>query len=136
MTESSFWQALRKKLVPRVYALKINLRFVAGIPDAWLSGNLEDLWIELKYIQTLPPVIEPTELLSTLQQEWLKARHAEGRNVGVLIGSSDGHLYFPSLSWLGTSINREDWVMKGKKTNEIAEELIKFVGEVGCNDVL
>lgn len=136
MTENTFWQSLRKKLVPRVYALKLNLRFVAGIPDAWLSGNLEDLWIELKYMQVLPPVIVPETLLSVLQQEWLKARHAEGRNVGVVIGSSDGHLYFPSLSWLGVSISRGDWILRGRKTNEIAEELIKIVGEVGCNDVI
>ena len=42
MTENSFWKALRKKLVPKVYALKLNVRYVAGVPDVWLSGSKYD----------------------------------------------------------------------------------------------
>jgi len=129
MTENTFWQALRKKLVPRIYALKLNLSFTAGVPDCWLSGSQGDLWMENKYLQTVPPVVDPTKLLSELQQLWLKQRHAEGRSVGVLIGSVDGHLYFPSLSWL-SPVTRGTFQMKAKKTREIAEELIEIVGEI------
>jgi hypothetical protein len=129
MTETTFWQSLRKKLVPRIYALKINISYVAGVPDVWLSGSKGDLWLELKYLQTVPPVVNPTKLLSILQQQWLKRRHAEGRSVGVLIGSVDGHLYFPSCSW-DSPVTREAFQMRAKKTKEIAEELIEFVGEI------
>lgn len=129
MTENGFWQSLRKKLVPRVYALKLNLRFTAGVPDCWLSGSLEDLWLELKYVQKLPPIVDPTKLLSTLQQEWLVRRHGEGRHVGVLIGSPDGHLYFPGLSWQ-SSVSREKWIQSSMTTKQIAEELIEGLGEV------
>ena len=129
MTENTFWLALRKKLVPRVYALKINLRFTAGIPDCWLSGSQGDLWMENKYLQTVPPIVDPTKLLSALQQQWLRRRYAEGRSVGVLIGSSEGHLYFPSLSWL-SPVTRGTFQTKAKKTGEIAEELIEIVGEI------
>ena len=128
MTETTFWQALRKKLYPRVYAMKLNLRFMAGVPDVWLSGSEDDLWVELKYMSTLPPVVDPTKLLSTLQQEWLTSRYAEGRCVGVLIGSPDGHLYFHGLSWQCV-VSREKWIQTGKKTNEIAEDLIDMLGE-------
>ena len=131
MTETTFWQSLRKKLVPRVYAMKLNLRFIRGVPDAWLSGSEDDLWLELKYVQTLPPVVDPTKLLSVLQQEWLVHRHREGRHVGVLIGSSDGHLFFPGLSWQSL-VSREKWIQSSKTTKQIAEELIELLGEVGC----
>lgn len=129
MTENTFWQSLRKKLVPRIYALKLNLNFAAGVPDCWLSGSERDLWVELKYLQTLPPIVDPTKLLSTLQQDWLIKRHAEGRRVGVLIGSAEGHLYFHSLSWQ-QSITRGAFRMRATKTKEIAEELIEYLGEV------
>lgn len=128
MTENTFWQALRKKLVPRVYALKLNLRFAAGVPDCWLSGSEQDLWIELKYLQKLPPVVDPTKLLSALQQEWIKERFDEGRWVGVVIGSSQGHLFFPGLSWQDT-VSREQFIQSAKKTGDLAEELIEMLGE-------
>lgn len=127
MTENTFWQSLRKKLVPRVYALKLNLRFAAGIPDVWLSGSEQDLWIELKYMSTLPPVTDPTKLLSILQQEWLKSRYKEGRSVGVLVGSSEGHLYFHGLSWQ-CLVSREKWIQSSKTTKEIAWDLIDILG--------
>lgn len=129
MTENGFWQSLRKKLVPRIYAMKNQAGYVGGIPDCWLSGMHGDLWIENKYLQSIPPVVDPTKLLSTLQQQWLERRHAEGRSVGVLVGSVDGHLYFPSLSWK-KPISRGSFKMQSRSTTEIAEELIDIVGEI------
>ena len=129
MTENTFWQSLRKKLVPRIYAMKNQAGYVGGIPDCWLSGMEGDLWIENKYLQTVPPMVTPTKLLSVLQQQWLLRRHAEGRSVGVLIGSVDGHLYFPSLSWL-SPMTRGAFLTQTKSTKEIAEQLIEIVGEI------
>jgi hypothetical protein len=132
MTENTFWTSLRKKLVPRIYALKLNLRFAAGIPDVWLSGRYGDLWLELKYVKTLSPVTDPTKLLSALQQEWLKRRYAEGRSVGLVVGSADGHLFFPGLSWQ-VLVSREKWIQTGMSTKETAEKLIDMVG---CIEVM
>ena len=73
--------------------------------------------------------MDPTKLLSDLQQIWLRRRYAEGRSVGVLIGSSDGHLYFHGLSWQD-SVTRGTFQTRAKKTGEIAEELIEVVGEI------
>ena len=109
--------------------MKNQAGYVGGIPDAWLSGSEGDLWIENKYLPTLPPVVDPTKLLSALQKVWLERRHAEGRSVGVLIGSADGHLFFPSLSWL-SPVTRETFRAKAKTTKQIAEELIDIVGEI------
>ncbi len=129
MTENDFWQSLRKKLIPRIYAMKNQAGYVGGIPDCWLSGSEDDVWIENKYLQTIPPVVDPKKLLSVLQQQWLRRRHAEGRRVGVLIGSPDGHLYFPCLSW-DTTVTRGTFLTLTKSTKEIAEELIDLVGEI------
>ena len=129
MTENGFWQSLRKKLIPRIYAMKNQAGYVGGIPDCWLSGSHGDLWMENKYLQSIPPLVDPTKLLTVLQQTWLIRRHAEGRSVGVLIGSSDGHLYFPGLSWQ-QSVSRGTFVMNAKNTREIAAELIEIVGEI------
>ena len=129
MTENGFWQSLRKKLIPRIYAMKNQAGYVGGIPDCWLSGSEGDLWMENKYLQAVPPVVDPTKLLSALQQQWLIRRHHEGRSVGVLIGSVDGHLYFPGLSWQ-TSVSREAFFARATKTGKIAEHLIACVGEI------
>ncbi len=129
MTENGFWQSLRKKLIPRIYALKLNLRFAAGIPDCWLSGQERDLWLELKYMKTVPPSIDPTKLLSALQQLWLISRHQEGRRVAVLIGSPDGHFIFHGLSWQ-QPISRGTFTMTAKKTAEIAHDLVDYLGEL------
>jgi len=128
MTENTFWQALRKQLVPRVYALKLNLRFIAGVPDCWLSGSAEDLWVELKYVQTLPPMVDPTLLLSELQKAWLVSRYDEGRFVGVLVGSPEGHLYFPGLSWQ-QPLGREKFIQRAMKTKAIADMLVETLGD-------
>lgn len=109
--------------------MKNQAGYVGGIPDCWLSGSHGDLWIENKYLQTVPPIVDPTKLLSLLQQQWLTRRYAEGRSVGVLIGSVDGHLFFPGLSWLD-SVSRGTFTTSAMTTKEMAEHLINQVGEI------
>lgn len=130
MNESGFWQSLRRHLTPRVYALKLNVSFVGGVPDAWLSGSEQDLWMENKYIQSLSAVIQPEKLLTTLQSLWLEERYSEGRWVGVLIGSSEGHVLFPGLSWKGCSISKMDFVSQSMTTKEMADHLVERLGEI------
>jgi len=87
--------------------------------------------MENKYLQKVPPVVDPRKLLSELQQVWLRRRHAEGRSVGVLIGSVDGHLFYPSCSWdSDTPLKRTDFQARLTKTPVIAEQLIEIVGEI------
>lgn len=108
--------------------MKLNLRFMAGVPDVWLSGTERDLWLELKYMKSLPPLISPEKLLTTLQQLWLLDRYAEGRSVAVLIGSSEGHVLFHELSWK-TSLTRETFMERAESTREIGDKLVDFLGE-------
>lgn len=127
MNESGFWQSLRKHLVPRVYALKLNLNFVQGVPDVWLSGSEQDLWIENKYLKTLPPIVDATKLLTVLQQLWLEERYNEGRRVGVLLGSSEGHVFLPGLSWK-KSLSRLSFLDQAVSTKVMANQLVELLG--------
>lgn len=130
MNESAFWQSLRKHLVPRVYALKLNLNFVRGVPDVWLSGSEQDLWMENKYLKDLPAMIQPEKLLTTLQSSWLEERYAEGRHVGLLIGSSEGHVFLEDLSWKGSTISKMAFLSKALTTKEQANQLVELLGVI------
>lgn len=86
--------------------MKNHNQYNGGIADVWYSGSAKDLWIEYKFIaipKRADTVIDlvggKNPSVSYLQQEWLKARHAEGRSVGVLVGSRDGGVWLPGVTW-------------------------------------
>lgn len=133
MTETKYWQALRKYLVPRVYAWKINAGFIGGIPDWWGSGSLQDLWVENKRITgNLPAMLDLTDhkkYLTMLQQLWLERRHTEGRHVGVIVFSESGHIYVPGVDWK-TPISKLDFTSRAMPYKELAGALIDILGEL------
>lgn len=90
--ETSFSNSIRKDLCKEVYSMKNNNNYVSGVPDLWFSGPGGDLWVEMKFVQKLPKHVplRPYDLLSKLQEEWLRARYEEGRNVAVIIGCKRG----------------------------------------------
>lgn len=88
-TEATFKRAIRRKLPKHLYIWGINARFAAGIPDIWISGPGNDLWIEIKYLKPeylkTAPIWVPVKL-TDLQRKWLIDRKKEHRNVAVIIG--------------------------------------------------
>ena len=74
---------------------------MGGVPDVWYSGKKKDLWLEYKFIPKIPSKPETliTPALSQLQLAWLEDRHAEGRNVGVVVGSPKGGVVMLNKSW-------------------------------------
>jgi len=75
--------------------------FNNGIPDCYYSGSGGDIWLEMKWLSKVPKR-KSTALninLSELQKKWLIGRHNEGRNVGVILGTSQGCLIMPGLDW-------------------------------------
>ena len=136
MTETQYWNRhLQPLLSKRVYAWKISTSYVRGIPDWWASGSKTDLWVENKRIHNdpaLPPEVldltDTDKYLSVHQQLWLEGRHAEGRNVGVVVFSKVGHIFFPGVSWK-TPITREQFMMFAMAKHELAEHLIDIIGE-------
>jgi len=98
--ENTFIGGVHRHLPEELYRVKNNNQFHAGIADCWYSGSKADLWIEYKFI--VPPKRGETVItinLSELQKNWLRSRHAEGRNVGVIVGCKDGGVWFDGVSW-------------------------------------
>ena len=98
--ESTFTRSVNKHLPKEVYYMKNNNVYCAGVPDMWYSGPGSDLWVEYKFIviPKRPDTLIKIEL-SDLQKTWLKERDAEGRSVGVRVGSAEGGVWFQGLSW-------------------------------------
>jgi len=99
--ETTFINALHRKLPTSVYHMKNNNPYTGGIPDLWYSGQSGDVWVEYKFLPTMPvrADVHPAKLLSALQMEWLNGRYAEGRNVAVIIGAPKGGVLLVDRAW-------------------------------------
>lgn len=106
--ENTFIGSVHKHLPAGIYRLKNHNQYNGGIADVWYSG-VRDLWVEYKFIvvpkrpdTVIDLITGKNPAISYLQQEWLRSRHAEGRSVGVIVGSKDGGVWFPGLTWDAT----------------------------------
>ena len=131
--ENNFISSVHKHLPMKLYRMKNHNQYTAGIADVWYSGKGRDLWIEYKFIEvpkrpdtTIDLVSGKSPEISALQQEWLRARHEEGRNVGVIIGSKDGGVWLPGLTWNQT-FQAKDFLACLRTRKELAEEIIREV---------
>lgn len=102
--ETRFIASIHRLLPEDLYRMKNHNTYVGGPADVWYSGKRMDMWIEYKYVAKLPKIIDLMDTkknyaLSALQQEWLRGRHREGRNVVVILGCIEGGLVFSRLSW-------------------------------------
>lgn len=132
MRESSWTQAVHKGVKP-LYALKLNLPYTAGVADSWFSGA-RDIWIEFKYYSTLPKTINLTNgnspKLSKLQQTWLQSRHAEGRNVAVIVACAEGAVWLHGLDWQ-TPISRDEFLKRVVPRKAIIQSIVAFCNNEG-----
>lgn len=106
--ENTFIGSVHKHLPAGIYRLKSHNQYNGGIADVWYSG-VRDLWVEYKFIvvpkrpdTVIDLITGKNPAISYLQQEWLRSRHEEGRSVGVIVGSKDGGVWFPGLTWDAT----------------------------------
>lgn len=102
--ENSFIQGVHRHLPTALYRMKNNNMFNSGIADVWYSGVQTDMWIEYKYVARMPAYINFTDRkkaysLTALQEEWLLARHREGRKVAVILGCKEGGAVFEDDNW-------------------------------------
>ena len=112
--------------------MKNHNQYIGGIADCWYSGPAGDLWVEYKFIKV--PVRDDTMIdlvggknpdLSHLQQDWLKSRHAEGRSVGVIVGSTNGGVWFPKIFW-GKPISSIDFRAMIRSRSQLAGVIAKI----------
>ena len=96
MNESEFNKTICKKLAPLLTAdnkvWKIRDDMQGGVPDNFFLANGRTLWLELKYLKTLPKR-ETTNIkinLSELQKLWINTLNDNAQNVGVMVGVGQG----------------------------------------------
>ena len=73
--------------------MKNNNPYNSGIPDVWYSADLSDMWVEYKFLPSVPQrgIVDAKRVgLSALQSAWLAGRHKEHRNVAVIVGVPGG----------------------------------------------
>ena len=101
MNEHSFIRAIHKSLPAEVYRLKIHDTFTGGVPDTLYAGPSGILFVEYKWLKSLPKK-ESTLInlgLSQLQISWLDKFHSYNQNVAVAVGYSGGVLLFTNKDW-------------------------------------
>lgn len=128
--ENTFISSVHKHLPAKLYHLKNNNAYVAGVPDVWYSGD-RDLWVEYKFIMVpkrpdtvIDLITGKNPAISYLQQEWLRSRHGEGRSVGVIVGSKDGGIWLPGMAWEQT-YTAADFLKHLRSRKELADEILE-----------
>lgn len=122
--ENTFIASIHRLLSAEVYRQKNHNPYNSGIPDCWYSGDGGDLWVEYKFIElpkrktTIVPIA-----LSDLQKTWLAHRHAEGRNVGVIVGCKHGGVWLPGITW-NIPMLCEDFCTRLLPRHQLAETIL------------
>lgn len=96
--ETTFIGSVHKHLKGSIHFEKMHNPYRGGTWDVWYSGPKADLWIEYKFI-VVPVHAMVTPALSELQLEWGRKRHAEGRNLAVIVGCKAGGVILQDLAW-------------------------------------
>jgi hypothetical protein len=88
MTEAALWQQLKRQLLPRDHAKRIENRLEDGTPDVNCCLDGVDTWIELKQLADWPRRATTGIRLSrytAAQRAWLRARCDAGGNALLVL---------------------------------------------------
>ena len=136
MNETSYRKSLERHTVPHLSDYwKIHDSFKNGVPDALLEGAHRDLWVEYKYIKTLPKrdttmidLTNPNKYLSLHQQKWLERRYHLRQDTLVLVGAPVGSVLFWDLSWK-RPISTASFRQQAVSTKDAARWIVNAVNE-------
>jgi hypothetical protein len=94
VNEHSFIKAIHRKLPKDIYRWKVSDRFTGGVPDCYYEGSKGALWVEYKYLKSLPKktstLINPG--VSKLQLAWLERAERNGVNTMLVAGYPCGSI--------------------------------------------
>ena len=135
MNEHSFIRSVHRQLPDSVYKWKINDPYSGGVADAYYSDSGGDIWVEYKYLKVLPKRdttcvkygLTPTQIL------WLNNRHAEGRNVAVVVGSVEGHVILTDGEW-DKPLSKSDFIRRAIDTNAVGAYITRHTTETWTDD--
>jgi hypothetical protein len=127
--ENQFISGVHRYL-PNVYYEKMNNPYRGGTPDVWYSGALGDLWVEYKYLPKVPKRGMIVPALSELQKRWIYGRRKEGRRVHVIVGCSQGGVWFLSDEDIfeGLPVDAFNPVPR----EMLAHDICNYVGTTSC----
>lgn len=91
--ENRFIKSVNDKLKKEIYCEKMHNPYRGGTADVWYSGK-RDMWIEYKWINSVPKKGVLIPALSSLQGIWCTNRFNEGRTVFVVVGCPLGAIIF------------------------------------------
>ena len=131
--EAGYVRSVNKHLPREVYTESNANPYRGGTPDRYYEGDKDDLRVEFKFYETLPPVIDLLRCtaktkpkLSKLQQDWLIRAHRNNRKVAVIVGCPEGGLILPGISW-AKPFKRETFRLGVQPKKEIAEWITRAV---------
>ena len=106
--------------------MKNHNEYVGGIPDVWYSGNLNDLWVEYKYLPISKPRKPVIPNLSPKQLHWIKCRRQEGRNVWVIIGYKLGGVILTDVDLMERGVGPDYFLANTLSRKELADTIARF----------
>jgi len=117
VNEHSFIKAVHRSLPSEIYRWKIHDTYTGGVPDAFYAGPAGMIFIEYKYIKTLPKKAETPikNTLSTLQVVWLTRMHNFGHTVAAVIGIGNNVIVLGDDELWQKDVS-QDWYNKNKMT--------------------
>lgn len=120
MNEHSFVRSIHNALSPDVYKWKIHDTYTGGVPDAMYAGPAGVLFVEYKYVKSLPKkdttVIRHS--LSALQCAWLD-RMKGSTNVALILGCEDTALILEDD--FSANICKSKYIEQSIERSEIAD---------------
>lgn len=103
--ENRYIHRVGKRLPAWVYAEKTNNIYRAGTPDMYYEGPGAIMWVEYKWSPRVPKKIDFSTAsaphITKLQSKWLERAFKNNVPVALILGTPDGGLIFPGLSFIG-----------------------------------
>jgi hypothetical protein len=126
VNEHGFIQAVHRYLPDELLKWKINDGYTGGVPDAFYLGATQSLFVEYKYIKTLPKrdttLVRPH--LTEQQKLWLNRMCNFKQPVAVIIGTEkDQAVILIDKRW-NNKITKE-WFIKKAVTYKTAAKWIE-----------
>ncbi len=129
MNEHSFIKAIHRKLPKDIYRWKVSDRFTGGVPDCYYEGSKGALWIEYKYLKSLPKrtttPINPG--VSKLQLAWLERAERNGVNTMLAAGYPCGSISRVVILPPDRSLTSGFYKDNGLSINEFLNMIVKAV---------
>lgn len=121
MNEHSFIKSVHRYLPSHLFKWKIHDTYTGGVPDSFYAGPAGILFVEYKYVKTLPAkdstAIKTT--LSPLQAQWLNRMLDFNQRAALVIGCEDTAVILTNKEWVAT-FTKKDYVARAVPRKQVA----------------